>query len=205
MKYLIASNSKYSSTTCPPLIDSLTECGIKRSDIIVVRGQCERDCRYILRGIKHIDVTYGAWEYTPLIEVVRGNIDAEEVFLLHDTCKVGSKFREIVEGFDKGFDAVGVYLGQCNIGMFKRSYLCNSGLIVEDMKNCSKHHAIIMERVLWQRAPSRAEYGGAPVVVGEGDVYGNGIARLTEYYEGLDLYKYKANWNGHQPSYVEAL
>jgi hypothetical protein len=99
MKYLISSHFKYYTDTYPVIIQSLLDAKIDVKDIIMVVGGCPMDT--ILNNplnIQLVPVEYNSFDLTALIYAadILENLDTDHVFLMHDTCLVGPKFKNLV-------------------------------------------------------------------------------------------------------------
>lgn len=197
--YLIASSSKYFALTLPVLLKSIPE-ERKRDFYIIVNNNPLQGYR-VLDNVGAKFTLDNSWEYSVLIDVVKfpDMYPPEYIFLLHDTCRLGMDFFKKAESFPEGIDAASPFGGQCNIGLFKKSYLLEKKDFILSLQNCTKEQEIQAEGVLFRTAPKNYIY---PVkeweepykVVGFQDIYHTGTNRMIEHYPGVDLYKYKSNW-----------
>lgn len=142
-------------------------------------------------------VTHNSWEYTGLIEVAKKDLQGEAWFLLHDTCEAGSQFDSRVrDGYDPSVDMTVVRGGQCNISLYKHDLLMKYRDNLLRMQGLTKDAAVRHEGYFFRsNACTWKPYPGDELeILGEKDVYGNGVPRQINYLHAVDLYKYKANW-----------
>ncbi len=203
--YLIGSHVSYAPALVM-LLDSMDAIGIDRGHILIV----------VNGSGKEPPVDDGRhWRYsseeklTPFATFVNdgtvSSLGIEYWFFLNCTTRCGPRFKELVEsGFDPLADATvaggllplgsrGGTDGRAinDLAMYRYSYLINgkakiNGIYIDDLS---------WEGVFYAHAPKQAHY---PVigneVTGPTDVYGTGTMRITEYYPGIDLYRFKKNW-----------
>lgn len=202
-------NAEY---TLKVLLPSMFECGIIANDIIVVEGGNNKRSFYENDfGVKYIKTNHNSFDHTAIIELVENNFDLEYVFNIHDTCKVGPKFKGVVDSADFSYEKIAVYHNTMNgstmaMGLIKYTYLLHHRELINTFKNTdssheglkrAKYRAVELEDTLFwklQDVPCGAFTRGVDRKdFGEQSIYG-GVKRLVEYYEPLDLYKYKSNW-----------
>lgn len=198
--YLISSHIDYSAPRLR-LLESTR--GINPNRIVVVVGGCPAETR---RMWHHpiVEVTHNSYDYTALIDYVEHADtypDWSHLFLLHDTMELGPDADYLIGQADRSKKAVAVWGGQCNLMLLRADYVrqCEAQLL--GLKNCSKRYAVEMEGFLWRHLPEseRGIYAGDCQQLGVEQTYG-GAERLREYYSGVDITKYKANWG--QPGEV---
>jgi hypothetical protein len=194
------------------LIPSMIDCGISVDDIIIVEGGHNQREQYVDNfGALHINTNHNSFDYTAIIEVVESNFNLNYIFNIHDTCRVGPKFKGIVDSANYTYDKIAAYHNNINgasmaMGLIKYSYLLKHKQLIQTFKNTdysheglkkAKYNAVVIEDSLFwnlsdtvcgtfSRGTDRIEMGIQPTY--------KGLDRLVEYYEPLDLYKFKSNY-----------
>jgi len=210
--YAISSSYDYYQTTLPILLSTLPIDDINCRFIIAICNTPfdkneDREAIKVqnlnIAGYSNVMAYYVNWNAFDYSSLILSNIlihENDSCFLLHDTCKPGPNFHNIISSFDNTkFDLVDVYNGYCNFGLYKGSFLKQNEQFLNGCKNISKERAIDLEFELFRicknksRFPSR-QNDGDYVRLGEQDVYGTGHLRLVEHYTNIDLFKYKANY-----------
>jgi hypothetical protein len=204
--YVIPTNPKYYDLAVPKLLNSLkTDKKILIAFNNATEYKLESDPN---TNITSVHLTHNCYEYAGFVAAAKVLEPTDYIFLLHDTCEAGPDFVNIIESFpyDK-YDHVDVYDGLCNFGLYKVSLLQQHSALVESMKDIDKRKAVVLEKSVHHlpcnktRFPSRPglkDYNSLGTNTG---VYKTGVVRLTEYYGNIDLYKFKANWNGFVPNW----
>ena len=207
MKIAIATNKNFYKLTLPIIIQSLIDSGIEKKDIYVFNGGYDEESVENIDGITYYFLNYNSYEYTPLICICENKIESDYWFLLHDTCKVGIKFKELshkilINNYDK------IALKSCpsmSIGAYKYNYLIsltdtlikikNMDYSEESMQKWKQWGVPNEDFILWKTEPKPYLYGndGFNVIDNE-NWYNTGVERRTEYFPSLDLYKNKSNW-----------
>lgn len=202
--YAISTNVEYLDVTVPRLIQSLYRAGIAPDEIAVFVGRASA-----YETVEHEDgyneyyFPWGAWEYTALIGATMVELPYSHIFLLHDTCEVGEAFRrKIVWNTNKDADITTTNNALCNFGAYRVDFLKSVSRYLNDLINCDKYTAIQHEGLLYRRRMGVTDeypcYGAECEIIGERDVYGQGVPRIIEYYPAIDLYKYKANFGNDE-------
>lgn len=206
VKIAISSVRKFSSRTLPVIVPSLLQ-SVEAKDIFVFEGGYDERWWEILEGITHIRVAHNSFDYTALIDIVENKIESDYWFLLHDTCKAGPNFGELVRDIPAGNPDVVCMLGHnpgtMNICAYKYSYLLSKKEQILDLKNTNykdldgaKRKATEAENMLQEEYvlyhPELFEITNSeriPSVYMEG-----GINRNERYFKNLDITKYQANY-----------
>jgi hypothetical protein len=88
-----------------------------------------------------------------------------------------------------------------NIGVYTAETIRTNQAFLKGRKNLSedkvqtfKIEAVLLEDHVFNNSRVSKSMCTHPAVFPPKDIYGTGVLRITEYYECLDLYKYKANW-----------
>jgi len=183
-------------------------------DVLVFIGGNFGEHDYIFEksgNITYIKCNYNSIDYTALIalvELYRGNID-EHYFYIHDTCEVGDTFFSKLKSIDvSDVSSIKIYTKSMNIGIYSQTILnkfrdlliskkqFNNNNIVEFKKEC-----IATEDYIFNNDPKNTildNYTGRIPWASPQNYYLNGTLRVTEYYENIDIYKFKANWGGQE-------
>ena len=96
IKIAIATNKNFYELSLPIVIPSLLEAGIEPKDIFVFNSGFDVFNMEIIDGITHYYLNHNSYEYSPLIEICDKEFQSEYWFLIHDTCKVGPRFKELL-------------------------------------------------------------------------------------------------------------
>lgn len=192
--YLISSHITYG----PPLerlLDSMRD--VAPADIFVAVGGLEDEPGWMhYRSALLTVVDHNSYDYTALITMLEDGWQVpDHLFLLHDTMAFGPETVRRIHEADPAHVATAVWGGQCNLMLLRTDYVRARARDILALKNCSKQAAIAAEGFLWREAPedARGSYPGRFFERGTARPYG-GAARIQEYYEGVDLVKWKANW-----------
>lgn len=206
--YLVGSHVLQNHAIIPPLLQSMGLCGIEPDRIVVVVNGSSLEHEMTCRGVRFI---FQQPESAAHCEAVRRFDEFSHWFFVNGTSVCGLKFRELVEsGFDPEADCTHagnlLALGKRgthgrvinDLAMYRHDYLLSQADLIEEMTSTAgtQHSIDEMEGALYAVAPRKAAY---PVtghqVIGEArDVYHSGTQRITEYYPGIDWYRYKKNW-----------
>lgn len=186
--YIISSNINYEQPL-QYLLNSMSNV-----DRMVVIGGF--NSRHASSDKRLVWVSHNSYDYTGIIEFLEHTFDFHShVFMLHDTMEFGEKTDELIRTADPEMYVTSVWGGQCNLGLYRVDYLLSLKNTILSWKNCSKQDAIKYEGLLYELCPieHRQSYPGTYSVIGEDSVYG-GESRIIEYYDGVQIKKYKANW-----------
>jgi hypothetical protein len=150
-------------------------------------------------GIPRFITTHNSWDYTSLIEIIENDFPwlPKKLFFLQDTMIIGTRTHELVSDIGD-FAAVAAFGGQCNLCLYDRDYLSSQWNFIQARRNCSKLDSIIHEGALWKTCPPqyRSHYNPDNAkcdIIGIGKPYDN-AERITEYYNAVDILKFKANY-----------
>lgn len=207
IKIAVATNINFFEKSLPVIIPSLINCGIEKESIHIFNaGYDEYKCE-IIDGITYHFLNHNSYEYSPLIEIVDKEIQSEYWFLIHDTCKVGPKFKELLYNIPES-KPVKVALRSkpsMSIGLYNYDYLLSVKEKLLGIKNTNYSRESMMEwklwgvpnedYILWMTEPPAVLYNDSSHSVTDNDNwYGTDTVRRTEYYPSLDIYKNKSNW-----------
>lgn len=212
IKICVNSTESFSHKTIPILIPSLIESGVNPNNIYVFEGGNKK------REVVHIDThvlvktNHNSMEYTGLIDIVDNEMKSDYWFNIHDTCRVGKRFWELVNNIPKDFpDKVALWRHpSMSIASYKYEYLLKHKNRLLEIKNQDYSRETLQK---WKQWGIHAEdymlykLTDSPTVVynpelnlptydlrNEESWYG-GVSRIIEYYPQLDLYKSKSNWD----------
>jgi hypothetical protein len=211
IKIAVASNSNFYHKTIPIIIPSLLECGIDKNDIHVFVAGYHRYKYQLQDGIHFHFLNHNSFEYSPLIEIVEKKITSTYWFLVHDTCKFGPKFKELLYNIPP--NAVKLALKSkpaMSIGTYRYDYLMHHRKTLLSIKNTDYSEKSLSywkswgvpneDWIMWMHSPTPLIYNNIDdwSVVDNDNWFGTDTIRRTEYYPSLDLYKNKSNWGeGH--------
>lgn len=208
IKIAVASNIKFEHKTYPIVTASLIEQGIAPDDIHFFSGGYP-EYKYELRdGIHYHQLDHNSYEYSPLIEIVERQMESEYWFLVHDTCKFGSRFKELLYCIPnyKPLKMAIKTEPAMSIGTYRYDYLLSlkEKLLAIKNKDYSKDSMLFWkdwgrkfeDYILWKTSPRPEVYNDDNrwAVTKYENWYDTPSIRRTEYYHSLDLYKNKSNW-----------
>jgi hypothetical protein len=211
IKIAIASNINFYQKSLPVIIPSLMENGIEPEDIHVFIAGFGYEGKQNNEGITYYQLEHNSYEYSPLIEIVDKQIQADYWFLIHDTCRVGPKFKELLYNIPPTYPDK-IAMRSCpsmSIGIYKYEYLLtvkdklidirNTDLSIESLKRWKLWGVNAEDYILWKTSPDPNVYDGFGEeekhnILGYENWYGTNTTRMVEYHPALDLYKNKSNW-----------
>lgn len=217
--YLVSSHVLQNHAIIPPLLSSMAACGIEPERIVVVVNGSGQPHDTRIAGVRFI---FQQPEFASHFEpVLTYDLPFTHLFYINGTSRCGPRFKFLVErGFDPEADATiaGALLPLGNFGtegraindlcMYRTDYLRGEAGLIAEMSRAggSTRYAIReMEGVLYAVAGKKAQY---PTLghtdSGPNDVYGTGTPRITEFYEGIDWYRFKKNHGQLQPGTFKA-
>jgi hypothetical protein len=211
IKIAIATNINFYKSTLPIVISSLIDQGIERENIHVFNAGFNSYDYQVIDGIHHHRLDHNSYEYSPLIEIVDKQLESEYWFLVHDTCKFGPNFKQLLYNIPEG--AIKLSLNNkpaMTMGTYKYDYLLSVKEKIMSIRNTdyseeSMNHWKIWgvpneDYIMWMTEPKPLIYNNdARWSVADNDNwFGTNTQRRTEYYFSLDLYKNKSNW-GQSP------
>ena len=218
VKFLINSNTKNFIYTFPKLIDSFPD-SVPKEDILVVVGNSDKVAFTVCDRFCKLEVQHNSVDYTAFIALIEENtliskhITIPEFwFYLHDTCELGKEFIPKLSSFIPSFtkNKSVTLFPSMNLGLYKHDFFFKDPQILLSKRSSNnppeeevyqlKIGCVATEDFLFKIENDIPFTGNVKGVKGTGPrrIY-NGVSRITEYYEVLDLYKYKANWNGISP------
>lgn len=212
IKICVNSTKEYSEKTLPILIPSLINSGINSEDIFVFEGGHYKRTVTKTDAYNLIQTDNNTIDFTALIDIVENELESDYWFYIHDTCKVGSKFKELLYNIPRiRPDKIALaYIYSMNIGSYKYEYLLKHRNRLLEIKNQDYSRDGIQRCKLWgvyaedymlhQLTDSRTyiynPYLSKHSVLDNINWYDTNIKRRTEYHPKLDLYKSKSNFNG---------
>jgi hypothetical protein len=208
IKIAIATNKNFYEKTLPIIIPSLLSAGIEKEDIHVFNAGFYEYKKEIIDGITYHYLNHNSYEYSALIEISEKEIESNYWFLIHDTCKVGVKFKELLHNIPSD-EPVKIALKSkpsMSMGLYKYEYLLTLRNELSSIKNTDYSQEKMMywkrwgvpneDFILWMTSPLPTIYNNIDswLVVDNDNWYDTNTIRRTEYYPSLDLYKNKSNW-----------
>jgi hypothetical protein len=208
IKIGINTNKNFFKFSLPILIPSLIDAGILKDDIHVFNAGYEEYSYELIDGIHWHFLDHNSIDYNSMVTICEREIEAEYWFLIHDTCKVGLKFKELLYNIpqEKPEKIALKSWPSMNIGTYKYTYLLSLKEQIMKVKNTDYSEESLNhwkqwgvpneDYILWRHSPQPAIYNGNPnwIVTDYDNWYGSTTVRRTEYYPSLDLYKNKSNW-----------
>lgn len=208
IKIAIATNINFYKLSLPIVLQSLQENGIDKSQIFVFNAGFTEEKTETIDGIVHYYLTHNSYEYSPLIEIVEKGLFSDYWFLIHDTCKVGPKFKELLYNIPESKPEKLCLKDSpaMSIGSYRYDYLLSVKDKLLSIKNTDYSEQSLMrwktwgvpneDFILWKTSPTPLIYNNNKNwnVVRQENWYGTNTIRRTEYYPSLDIYKNKSNW-----------
>jgi len=191
--YLVSSNKDYFEKTFPVFLQSLPK--VKREKFVFIVNGSDKVYEEKVEGVKVKYVMDNSFEYSPLIDLVNHpqEYDCDFVFLLYDTCSLGKNFFKKVEKFNPSFETIAVSSLENNFGWLKKDFLLSKKSFILSMKNCSTEKQELNKGKLFRIAQAKTTFQTNYKILSKKNIYGSKVSRITEYYDGIDLYKYKSN------------
>jgi len=209
MIFLINSNKNYYQVTTPILIKSLVASGVKKQNIVVVVGACESEMTKTIDSVEHHMVNHDSVDMTSFIYVVEHDVNFDSFFYLHDTCEVGKSFYGDVVGLlekHKPIKCMRLKKGaSMNIGWYNVKYVKEHKNRIIDQKNLdisnkglqdAKHKAVNEEDLVFNLIGGKVSKftTRGPILIKVDELYGKSSKRRCEFYDEINLKKYKRNW-----------
>jgi len=208
IKIAISTNKLFYEKSLEIIIKSLLESGIDKTDINVFNAGFDEHKTYVINDITYHEIDHNSYEYSPLIEISNRELESDYWFLIHDTCKVGVNFKNLLHNIPVN-NPDKIALKSCpsmSIGLYKYTYLLNQKDKLNSIKNKDYSRESMMywklwgvpneDYIMWKTDPMPLIYNNIDrwEVTSYENWYGTNTIRRTEYYPSLDLYKNKSNW-----------
>lgn len=210
--YLVGSYVPHHQGIVAKLVPSMLACGIEPDQILFTVNGSGGAHRFVEHGIHYAFQTGGDFKshFLPAVDLTAA-MRVTHWFYINGTSLCGTKFRHLVEsGFDPEADctvAGGVLPmvggpgsgGRAinDLGMYRADYLAKKAAWLEGVETATWEQLIYhWEGGLYAVAEKKASYPVTGWYMSEGptDIYGRGTLRITEYYTGVDWYRYKRNY-----------
>lgn len=211
VKIAVGSNKLFFSKTLPICLPSLINAGIKRNNIVVFLAGYKQRKNYIKDGIEYVELDHNSFENSAFIDIAENEFESDYWFFIHDTCKVGSKFKNLMLNVPKSAEKVALRKWpSMSIGLYTYRYIKKYKNKLLNIKNSNYEPDILMREklwgipnedyILWLEEPENTfvyrNYGMS--IVDNENWFGENTKRVTEYHKNLDLYKNKSNWGKYQ-------
>ena len=211
IKIAVGTNKNFYEKTTPVIISSLLEAGVDKKSIVVFNaGYTSR--RSIKRsGIRHIELDHNSFENSAFIDIAENEMESDYWFYLHDTCKVGPKFLELLLAAPNGVDKIALRkFPSMSIGLYSYKYIIECrDILLKIVNRDYSPEALMREKlwgiknedyILWLNLPEKTLVypNSQRQVVDSNNWFGTETKRITEYHQQLDLYKSKSNWHSYQ-------
>lgn len=198
--YIINSHIKYKEPL-HILLRSMSY--IPKDRIVIVLAGADTNKTFTTQDYITYGVDHNSFDYTGAIALYDHTIHtAPYVFFLQDTMEVGMNTDYFIRKARTDVPAVAAFGGQCNLVLYKRDYLDHHKNFILARRNLSKHESVHYEGMLWHLSAELASYPHATMkVLGSGNPY-NGAERIKEYYDAIDLIKWKANYGQNMSAMI---
>lgn len=213
IKICVNSTKNFSGKTLPIIIPSLIESGIDPEDIFVFEGG--HDERFVIKKDTYtlIQTDNNTIDFTALVDIVEYKVESDYWFYIHDTCKVGPQFKELLYNIPESLpDKIALRpINSMNIGLYKYQYLMKHRDRLLKIKNRDYSREGIQKSKMWGvhyedyilhrlRDSTTHIYNPdishTPVILNVRNWYNTDVKRRTVYHANLDLYKSKSNFSG---------
>lgn len=217
--YLIGSHVAYQHKALPRLLTSMFAVGIPGKSIVVNVNGSASEHEVKCDGVSLFFTTGERSQHAKIIVDFKlaERTGIEHWLQLNCTSECGPRFRELAEaGFDPDADATlagdALNLGPSggkwgrainDLSVYRASYLATMRQQMEMWETADpEQHIVDLEGYLFAHAPIQAKYPRIGYMLDRSkisDVYSTGVMRATEYYPGLDWYRFKKNFGqlGH--------
>ena len=153
-------------------------------------------------------------KYSPLIDIVENKIESEYWFLMHDTCKTGPNFKELLyANIDENLPIKVALTTKpaMSMGLYRYDYLLSVKDKLLSIKNEDYSESTLQEWKTWgvpnedfilwmtEPLPSLPKTDHTMVFIGNENWYNTGSIRRSEHFPGFDIYKNKSNWGQTSP------
>lgn len=209
IKIAISTNINFYKKTIPVILESILNSGVYKNMIHIFITGCNDTVTYIENDVTYHKMNHNNFEISSLIEICEKKILADYWFLIHDTCKVGHKFKQLLYNNIVNKYPIKVALTNkpsMSIGLYKYDYLLKIGDQLSALKNTDfsdenmqkvKEWAVKNEDlVMWDTLPTP----NLPIddhtmrFLRMENWYGGESKRKIEYFNGFDIFKSKSNW-----------
>lgn len=202
LKFAISSNKTFSPTTYKIVVNSFLDAGVPAEDIYFFSGGYT-EYRKVdnPEGINYFEVPYSSMDFNSLISILELGLLADYWFVFQDTGFVGKEFYTKVKSYDYSVPVIPLTNQgfSMNIGAYSHQYIQSIRTDVLALRNTGnlsdfKSTLVLYEDRFLANHRDKAYTKIPPDITGPVDFYSNGVPRIIHYYEELDLYKTKANW-----------
>lgn len=213
IKIAIATNKNFYEKSVPVLLESLVKCSFPFNDVYIFNAGFEFEAYKLLPNqIHYWELNHNSFEYSALIHIIEKRIESDYWFLIHDTCQVGPKFKELLFNIPESNPEKLALRSwpSMSIGSYKFDYLLkeeiqsklksikNHDYSEESMRRWKNWGVPNEDYILWKTDPKPMIYNNCHDdemrVLNYSNWYNTNTIRRTEYYRSLDLYKNKSNW-----------
>ena len=192
--YIINTHGKY-SVPLQRLLDSMSYIPKHRIIVVIAESTVRDEILILPNGMRLVHVAHNSFDYTGALSLFQYNLlTYPYIFFLQDTMEFGMNTDYFIRKIPIDADAIAAFGGQCNLVLYKRSYLEVQKDFILARENLTKLESIHYEGALWKNAPHHTSYHNSTMEIqGSGNPYG-GAERIKEYYHAIDLIKWKANY-----------
>lgn len=204
VRFAISSHNSFYKGTYPIITNSLLNSGVPADDIFFFIGGNAK-YKKIDNQINLYEVDHNSIDFTGLISVLDLKLSSDYWFLIHDTCYVGENFYKKIQDFTYNTDVIKLSSGiSMNMGCYHQNYLTSIKKELISYKNQNLDFdslqtlkcKLIQNEDCFLNIPNHSYFSANNSVEGPIDFYNNGILRIIEHYNDIDLHKLKSNWVG---------
>ena len=211
VKIAIGSHKKYYKKTLPIILPSLIHAGIKKTNIIVFIAGEDTSYQETHDDTEFRFLNHNSFENSAFIDIAESNLSSPFLFFIHDTCKVGPDFKNLMLNVPEYVEKVALRSWQSmSIGLYSNQYITSHKEKLISVKNTNYEKNNLIERklwgipnedlILWLEEPEKTYFYNTYdlKVIDRQNWFGEKTKRLTEYHSNLDLYKSKSDWWAYQ-------
>jgi len=208
VKIAVGSHEKFYKKTLPIIIPSLIESGIKESNIIVFIAGCDIPYQELNDNIQFRFLNHNSFENSAFIDIIESDLKSPFWFFIHDTCKVGKNFKDLMLDVPEYAEKVALRAWpSMSIGLYCHSYIIKHKNKLISTRNTNYNYDNLIEKklwgipnedlILWLEEPEKTHIykNHCMQFLASENWFGENTKRNIEHHSNLDLYKSKSDWH----------
>jgi hypothetical protein len=211
VKIAVGSHEKFYKKTLPIILPSLVKHGIKKTNIIVFIAGNEKSYQTYHSDIEFRFLDHNSFENSAFIDIIESDLSSPFWFFIHDTCKVGPRFKNSMLHVPEYVEKVALRSWQSmSIGLYSNKFIFKYKEKLISIKNLNYEEKNLIKRklwgipnedlILWLAEPEKTYlYNNYNKIIKDHtNWFGEKTKRFTEYHSNLDLYKNKSDWHTYR-------